>query len=434
VQTETDKEDRTRYIEELAGESDYWLSITDAARVCRVQDVSIRRAIARGALPVRRQRAGQNKRTRFVRAGDLPGAGFPIIDESAVITTEVGKADILSIPRQQQRILQDHQVLLAQLAELQDALAGSQALLLSDLAEIRTTLGAQQEAYTRQLAATETRLLIQQEHLQTLDKRQEQESTQTSQSLTQLHEKIGEQREHLQVEIQELRTRFTTHQQDLQRLLVDLEARQQQRLLAHQHTVQERFQQVEQRVHEEVAQHREHMQAEIQELRTRFTTYQQDLQRLLADLEARQQQQLLAYQHTVQERFQQVEHEVQALLHSLEQRVNDTLELQSHAYTQRLTGLAEQLAQQQEQLQRQARLLPLLPYAEQRLLTEQDERAWEQALAALEGRLSAGQHQHIAQYQPLLTLLSPARVQALEHMLDEWQRQASPQPPPPSSC
>src|SRR5579885_3850241 len=108
---EIEKDDQTRYVEELAGEGDYWLSITDAARVCRVQDVSIRRAIARGALPVRRQRAGQNKRTRLVRASDLPGAGFPIIDESAAITTEIGKADILSIPRQQQRILQDHQQL-----------------------------------------------------------------------------------------------------------------------------------------------------------------------------------------------------------------------------------------------------------------------------------------------------------------------------------
>src|SRR4051812_2413274 len=89
-----DKADRVQYVEELGGEGDYWLSLTDASRICRVQDVSIRRAITRGALPVRRQRAGQNKRTRFVRALDLAKAGFPIIDESAAITTEIGKADI----------------------------------------------------------------------------------------------------------------------------------------------------------------------------------------------------------------------------------------------------------------------------------------------------------------------------------------------------
>src|SRR5260370_29727091 len=116
---ETGKDDLVVYTEELAGAEDYWLSITDASRVCRVQDVSIRRAIARGALPVRRQRAGQNKRTRFVRASDLPHVGFPIIDEIAAITTEIGNADIISIPRQQQRILQHHQQLMPRLQELQ---------------------------------------------------------------------------------------------------------------------------------------------------------------------------------------------------------------------------------------------------------------------------------------------------------------------------
>ncbi|HEU5376651.1 MAG TPA: hypothetical protein VFV38_14545, partial [Ktedonobacteraceae bacterium] len=158
VQEEGEREDPVVYVEELGGEGDYWLSITDAARICRVQDVSIRRAIARGALPVRRQRAGQNKRTRFVRASDLPSVGFPIIDESAAITTEIGKADILSIPRQQQRIQQDHQVLMARLQEIQQTLESSQASLLAQLQkqqeEAQAGLQALREEQIRQLAST----------------------------------------------------------------------------------------------------------------------------------------------------------------------------------------------------------------------------------------------------------------------------------------
>nr|HET6901447.1 hypothetical protein [Ktedonobacteraceae bacterium] len=51
-----------RYADELAGPDDYWLTITDAARATRRQDVS---------LPVRRQYVGLNQRTRLVRASDL---------------------------------------------------------------------------------------------------------------------------------------------------------------------------------------------------------------------------------------------------------------------------------------------------------------------------------------------------------------------------
>jgi len=102
----TPNKDRTQYVEELEGQDDYWLSITDASRVCRVQDVSIRRAISAGRLPVRKQGAGDNKRTRFVRASDLPRANFPILDSGAAITSDIRKVDILDIPLQIKRLTQ----------------------------------------------------------------------------------------------------------------------------------------------------------------------------------------------------------------------------------------------------------------------------------------------------------------------------------------
>src|SRR5713226_6276020 len=86
---------RVEYVEDLAGPDDYWLSITSAARVVRRQDITIRRWIASGMLPLRGDPAkvgqpgaprpsGLNKRTRYVRASDLEKLS-PIVDPSAVI-------------------------------------------------------------------------------------------------------------------------------------------------------------------------------------------------------------------------------------------------------------------------------------------------------------------------------------------------------------
>jgi chromosome segregation ATPase len=399
LQIETEKDDRTCYVEELAGEGDYWLSITDAARVCRVQDVSIRRAIARGALPVRRQRAGQNKRTRFVRASDLPGAGFPIIDESAAITTEIGKADILSIPRQQQHILQEHQQLMTILTDLQNALASSQALLLANLQqqkeEAQAGLQALQKEQTQQLAATETRLLAEQEklqhHLLTLEQRMEQETQHTRQDMA--------------------------------------------------------------RLQEEALQHETSLRADLQAQQASFEAYQRKVQQMLDDLEARQQQLLETAQQALQERFQQIEQETRAYLSKFEQHITGALEQQAQDFAGHLAVLAEQLSQlrlfseqmqhdtlahrqalehtveqKQEQLNLHARLLPLLPYVEKRLLTEQDEVAWKQALATVERGVFAELQRHLVPYQPLLNLLSTERLESLVQLLDE--RRARPEVPP----
>jgi hypothetical protein len=51
-------EDKVRYVEELASteeypEGDYWLTLTDAARVTKRQDKTIRDWVQQGKLPVR---------------------------------------------------------------------------------------------------------------------------------------------------------------------------------------------------------------------------------------------------------------------------------------------------------------------------------------------------------------------------------------------
>ena len=69
--TAEDAAKHEQQVDALAGPEDYWLTITDAARATRRQDITIRRWIATGQLPVRRHTVGLNQRTRQVRASDL---------------------------------------------------------------------------------------------------------------------------------------------------------------------------------------------------------------------------------------------------------------------------------------------------------------------------------------------------------------------------
>src|SRR5437763_16694692 len=122
--SETDQqpsEKRERYADELAGPDDYWLTITDAARATRRQEVSIRRWISKGLLPVRRQHVGLNQRTRLVRASDL-AALTPIIDPAGAITTERSRLDLTSIPAQQAQMKAAQQRLLTQFDQLEQQL------------------------------------------------------------------------------------------------------------------------------------------------------------------------------------------------------------------------------------------------------------------------------------------------------------------------
>ena len=102
------------WIEELAGPDDYWLTLTDAARVTRRQEVTIRRWVAAGTLPVRNRPLGLNKRTRHVRASDLAQLS-PIVDVSATISGATAQIDLLSIPAQQAEIIAQNQQVQQQL-------------------------------------------------------------------------------------------------------------------------------------------------------------------------------------------------------------------------------------------------------------------------------------------------------------------------------
>jgi DNA repair exonuclease SbcCD ATPase subunit len=118
--SEEGEQDLVRYVEDLAGPGDYWISITDAARITRTSEAMARRWVSAGRLPIRRQAVGLNQRTRMVRASDLEQIR-PIVDPSAAITDAVRKVDIPSIPRVQERLLAEQQHLIAQVQDMQEA-------------------------------------------------------------------------------------------------------------------------------------------------------------------------------------------------------------------------------------------------------------------------------------------------------------------------
>ncbi|BCL84653.1 helix-turn-helix domain-containing protein [Ktedonobacteria bacterium brp13] len=128
-QKQAASEDKVRYVEELASaeaypEGDYWLTLTDAARVTKRQDKTIRDWVQQGKLPVRPVHLGINKRTRQVRASDLAQL-TPILDQTAAITTEAGQIYLTSIPGEMQQIRTMHEVLLAEAARLQQEVEGA---------------------------------------------------------------------------------------------------------------------------------------------------------------------------------------------------------------------------------------------------------------------------------------------------------------------
>ena len=141
-----------RYADELVGPDDYWLTITDAARATRRQDVSIRRWISKGLLPVRRQHVGLNQRTRLVRASDL-AALTPIIDPAGAISTERGRLDLTSIPLQQAQIAASQKEIKAQLEDAQRKSA-------AEIEVLRDLLEAQKLQQERNLASVQAELAL----------------------------------------------------------------------------------------------------------------------------------------------------------------------------------------------------------------------------------------------------------------------------------
>jgi len=227
--TAEDTAKHEQYVDELLGPEDYWLTITDAARATRRQDITIRRWIATGQLPVRRHAVGLNQRTRQVRASDLAKL-TPIIDPTAVITGEEGRLNLMSIPVEQAQLKAGHQQLQLQLNTLREyveqqgqtfrqALAEHRVAFLHHQEQLQEALAAQflqvQEALLGTRTAVETMRSVLTHHDDTFQRyRQEsmQVLTQHGQELERLRQRLATQateyQEALRGSQDEMNTRF----------------------------------------------------------------------------------------------------------------------------------------------------------------------------------------------------------------------------------
>ncbi len=199
-----------KHVTELASPDDRWVSVTDASRIGRRQEHTIRTWIAQGLLPVNPERVGINKKTRQVRLTDLAKL-TPIIDPDAGIATDLGTLDLPSIPKQQQQLL-------AQMAALQQEVAGQ----LASLGEQLHKLTGEHEHFAEETRQTWHVTQQQYQALAHRDEEQQQLIQQIRDSLTERLQELTGQLEQYQRLTEQA---FTSYSQELQQVRQDLDAR-----------------------------------------------------------------------------------------------------------------------------------------------------------------------------------------------------------------
>ncbi|MFL5592072.1 MAG: hypothetical protein ACJ8DI_31080 [Ktedonobacteraceae bacterium] len=191
-----------RFVEELADEHDYWMSLTDAARITRTSEAMTRRWVTSGRLPVRKEPVGINQRTRLVRASDVARIR-PIVDPTAAITDDIHKLDLLSIPRQQAQIQQDHR----QLMELVQAIEEIVHQARSGLEQLTMDLMQQGKEWEHQFSAQRN------EWQQALDQQQQQHEALAAQvqDIERRSNELSEQGKQQQLNLEQLRGDLLNH-------------------------------------------------------------------------------------------------------------------------------------------------------------------------------------------------------------------------------
>jgi septal ring factor EnvC (AmiA/AmiB activator) len=174
--------------------------VTDASRIGRRQEHTIRSWITQGLLPVNPTRVGINKKTRQVRLSDLAKV-TPIVDPDAGIATDLGMLDLPSIPKQQQ-LLAGQMTALQQ--EVMDQLEGLDGQL--------RDLAGKHEQFVEE--TRQTRQVYQQQY-QALTQRNEEHQQQLQQVRDSLLEQMTSYSQELQQTRQNLSTLVTETEQTL---------------------------------------------------------------------------------------------------------------------------------------------------------------------------------------------------------------------------
>jgi chromosome segregation ATPase len=331
----TDQElsqNQERYADELAGPDDYWLTITDAARATRRQEVSVRRWISKGLLPVRRQNVGLNQRTRLVRASDLV-ALTPIIDPAGAITSERSRLDLTSIPVQQAQIKASQQTLLTQLEDLQHQLheeAQTRERLLTkqwaEYQEITTTLRSkmlinstqQQDALVQQRKEVDTTI---EQQRAVLEHAINSLSAQINITFTESAQKVSEIAERLEASAREWQNNTQQQQQHIDVLAESLRQERENR--------------------DVLTQQVKELSTQLAEQRTEHQQVWEQLAQQVAHLTSQATEQQARYEHEARIR----EQIVQQIAHLTEQLAQQRIEQEQVQHR-----FLDTLAQQQEQL------------------------------------------------------------------------------------
>lgn len=211
-----------KYVTELADPDDRWLSVTDAARITRRQEKSIRDWVESGKLPVNPERTGLNKRTRLVRLSDLKVL-TPVVDPDAGISTDVGLLDLPSIPKAQQRLAEQMAALQQEVGEQFAGLTAQLGTLVTqqeqqrqDLLEAITSQADLQAGQLRQ-AQAEMAQGLQQTRTESADL-----VAQSNQTLRLwVTEQIGLSEARLRQDVTSLSTRLTEAEQALRKELAE---------------------------------------------------------------------------------------------------------------------------------------------------------------------------------------------------------------------
>ncbi len=302
------RDDLIRYVEELAGPEDAWISLTDAARITRTSESMVRRWVTSGRLKVKQEPVGVPPRTRLVRLSDV-AAIRPILDTTAAITGEVRKLDLPSIPRQQLQIMQDHERLTRQIERALEASKQHEATTHAALEQLTARLRESSEDLSRRLSTHRDELR------RTLD--------QAGQQHEALSAVVRDQAHQLERSRDELADQARQHQQDLEQLHADLVGQ----LHTAQATLQQAQQELERRLSEQANQV-DQVRRDLKEQQEALVTLRRDMTTL-------------------------VEQQVREVLTALEQVERDQAQdaAQLHECLEKVEQRIEQMATQTEAVQ-----------------------------------------------------------------------------------
>ena len=274
-------------VEALADEHDYWLSLTDAARVTRTSEAMVRRWVSSGRLPTKQEPVGINQRTRLVRASDVARLR-PIVDPTAAITDQLHKLDLLSIPRQQLHLAQEQGRLLTMAQDVQQMVHQLLEEMLATREHVSLRLQQQQTRWEEQREAFQKAVQHQHEALVHQAHEQDRQSVQRDQEL---HAHVAQQASDLQQLSHTWREQVDGLQRELERLAQEQKSSlthlQQEWILRFQQQETQLRQMTQQLAETRSSQEQQHLQTQNQlsALQQALVTCQQELTALLEQRE-----------------------------------------------------------------------------------------------------------------------------------------------------